>query len=92
MQNCKPSATPADTHNKLSANTGALLPDGSLYRSLVCALQHLTITRPDIAYFVQQVCLFMHTPREPHFKFLKRKCVYSCIPLENPILSSSNAS
>ena len=27
---------------------------------------------PDIAYAVQQVCLHMHTPREPHFTALKR--------------------
>jgi hypothetical protein len=34
--------------------------------SIVGALQYLTCTRPDIAYGVQQVCLFMHDPREPH--------------------------
>ncbi|GKG48830.1 ribonuclease H-like domain-containing protein, partial [Tanacetum coccineum] len=26
---------------------------------------------PDISYAVQQVCLFMHDPREPHFAALK---------------------
>ncbi|XP_021978656.1 uncharacterized mitochondrial protein AtMg00810-like [Helianthus annuus] len=72
MQHCKPSTTPTDTNNKLSADTGELLTDGSLYRSLADTLQYLTITRPDIAYTVQQVCLFMHAPHEPHFNFLKR--------------------
>ncbi|KAK9056903.1 hypothetical protein SSX86_024267 [Deinandra increscens subsp. villosa] len=72
MDNCKPSLTPADTNSKLSADIGDLLPDGTLYRSLAGALQYLTITRPDIAYAVQQVCLFMHAPREPHFNYLKR--------------------
>ncbi|GJZ39991.1 ribonuclease H-like domain-containing protein [Tanacetum coccineum] len=37
-----------------------------------CALQYLTFTRPDISYAVQQVCLYMHDPRAPHFTALKR--------------------
>ena len=43
-----------------------------MYRSLAGALQYLTITRPDISYAVQQVCLFMHDPREIHFHALRR--------------------
>ncbi|KAK1440601.1 hypothetical protein QVD17_06430 [Tagetes erecta] len=72
MTNCKPCATPVDTDSKLSATVGSLLPDGTLYRALAGALQYLTFTRPDIQYAVQQVCLFMHAPREPHFVFMKR--------------------
>ncbi|GKC72662.1 ribonuclease H-like domain-containing protein, partial [Tanacetum coccineum] len=37
-----------------------------------CGLQYLTFTRPDISYAVQQVCLHMHDPREPHLAALKR--------------------
>ncbi|GJS05852.1 homeodomain-like protein [Tanacetum coccineum] len=40
--------------------------------SLACSLQYLTFTRPDISYVVQQVCLYMHDPWEPHFSALKR--------------------
>ncbi|KAI3524454.1 hypothetical protein L1887_03109 [Cichorium endivia] len=72
MSTCKPVSTPVDTSAKLSATDGPLLPDGSLYRSLAGALQYLTFTRPDISYAVQQVCLFMHAPREAHYNFLKR--------------------
>ncbi|GJX99665.1 ribonuclease H-like domain-containing protein [Tanacetum coccineum] len=36
------------------------------------ALRHITFTRPDISYVVQQVCLHIHDPREPHFLALKR--------------------
>nr|GEV87968.1 ribonuclease H-like domain-containing protein [Tanacetum cinerariifolium] len=35
-------------------------------------LQYLTFTRPDISYAVQQICLYMHDPREPHLVALKR--------------------
>jgi hypothetical protein len=35
-------------------------------------LQYLTFSRPDITYVVQQVCLHMHGPREPHHTALKR--------------------
>ncbi|XP_022038463.1 uncharacterized mitochondrial protein AtMg00810-like [Helianthus annuus] len=72
MTDCKPCTTPVDTASKLNANDGPLLTDDFLYQSLVGALQYLTFTRPDISYAVQQVCLFMHSPREPHFTFLKR--------------------
>ena len=32
----------------------------------------MSFTRPDIAYAIQQVCLFMHGPRFPYFDALKR--------------------
>ncbi|GKD01981.1 ribonuclease H-like domain-containing protein [Tanacetum coccineum] len=41
-----------------------------------CSLQYLTCTRPYISYAVQQVCLYMHYPREPHFLALKRILQY----------------
>ncbi|GJY33208.1 ribonuclease H-like domain-containing protein [Tanacetum coccineum] len=34
--------------------------------------KYLTFTRLDISYAVQQMCLYMHDPREPHFSALKR--------------------
>jgi hypothetical protein len=71
MSNCKASSTPVDTHSKLPAD-GVSVSDPSQYRSLAGALQYLTFTRPNIAYAVQQVCLYMHDPREPHLSALKR--------------------
>jgi len=74
MAECHPTPTPVDTHAKLSATDGVLLSekDASEYRSLAGALQYLTLTRPDLAYAVQQVCLFMHAPREPHRALIQR--------------------
>ncbi|GJW95986.1 ribonuclease H-like domain-containing protein [Tanacetum coccineum] len=48
----------------------------TLYRSLAGGLQYLTFTRPDLSYDVQQICLLMHDPREPHLAALKRILCY----------------
>lgn len=72
MTNCNPCNTPVDTKPKLAADEGKPVSDPSHYRSLAGALQYLTLTRPEIAFAVQQVRLFMHDPREAHLAALKR--------------------
>ena len=72
MLNCKPVSTPIDTSSKSSSQDGQLLSNPTHYRSLAGALQYLTLTRPDIAYAVQQVCLFMHAPQDTHMQLVKR--------------------
>ncbi|GKA07840.1 ribonuclease H-like domain-containing protein [Tanacetum coccineum] len=71
MQHCNPCKTPVDTESKLGSD-GDPVSDPTLYRSLAGALQYLTFTRPNISYVVQQICLYMHDPRDPHFTALKR--------------------
>jgi hypothetical protein len=71
MQNCKPAPTPIDAKGKLSTD-GAPIDDASSYRSLAGALMYLTMTRPDLAFAVQQACLHMHDPCAPHLTMLKR--------------------
>ncbi|GKA92938.1 ribonuclease H-like domain-containing protein [Tanacetum coccineum] len=71
MVNCNPSQTPVDTESKLGPE-GVPVQDPTLYCSLAGGLQYLTFTRPDLSYAVQQIFLYMHDPREPHFASLKR--------------------
>nr|GEX45926.1 ribonuclease H-like domain-containing protein [Tanacetum cinerariifolium] len=94
MVNCNPSRTPIDTESKLGCN-GDPVSDQTQYRSLAGSLQYLTFTRPDISYVVQQVCLYMHDPREPHFSTFKRILRYRstsgyCVFLGNNLLSWSS--
>ncbi|GKB42339.1 ribonuclease H-like domain-containing protein [Tanacetum coccineum] len=70
MVHCNPSRTPVDTESKLGPD-GVPVQDPTLYRSLAGGLHYLTFTRPDLSYAVQQVCLYMHDPREPRFAALK---------------------
>jgi hypothetical protein len=76
MADCKPCTTPVDRQAKLADDSGPPVADASQFRSIAGALQYLTFTRPDIAYAVQQICLHMHDPREPHLMAMKRILCY----------------
>jgi hypothetical protein len=72
MVDCKPCTTPVDLHAKLARDSGPPIEDTSQFWGIAGALQYLTFTRSDIAYAVQQICLHMHDPREPHLTAMKR--------------------
>jgi histone deacetylase 1/2 len=74
MDNCKPVDTPMSSVEKLSIHTGEKLGpvDATRYRSIVGALQYLTLTRPDISFSVNKVCQFLHAPTTSHWSAVKR--------------------
>ncbi|WVZ94605.1 hypothetical protein U9M48_040475 [Paspalum notatum var. saurae] len=92
MSNCKPAPTPVDTKPKLSINDGTPMADASFYRSIAGALQYLTMTRPDIAYAVNQICLYMHAPRDAHWNLVKRILRYVRGTLDHGIKISASTS
>ena len=74
MKNCKPATTPLSSTEKLSLHEGEVLSaeDSTRYTSVVGALQYLTLTRPDLAYSVNKVCQFLHSPTKTHWEAVKR--------------------
>ncbi|GJW86483.1 retrovirus-related pol polyprotein from transposon TNT 1-94 [Tanacetum coccineum] len=67
----KPVSTPLAA-NEVFVTGGSLFANPTLYRSLVGALQYLTITRPDLSYAVNQASQFLHAPTDAHFQSIKR--------------------
>ncbi|CAH9110232.1 unnamed protein product [Cuscuta epithymum] len=72
LHTVKPVRTPLPLRITLSLTDGELLSDVTQYRSMVGALQYLTLTRPDITYVVHLVSQFMHAPRTTHLLAVKR--------------------
>jgi histone deacetylase 1/2 len=74
MSKCKVSATPLVAMEKLSRMDGDPLSpeDSTIYRSIVGALQYLTLTRPDLAFAVNKVCQYLHSPTTVHWTTVKR--------------------
>jgi hypothetical protein len=72
MADCKPCMIPVNLQVKLIGDSGPPIEDTSEFQSIAGALQYLTFTRPDITYTVQQICLHMHDPWEPHLTAMKR--------------------
>ena len=85
MTQCKPVSTPLPTSEKLSLYDGEVLgpEDATRYRSIVGALQYLTLTRPDIAFPVNKVCQYLHAPTTVHWAAVKRilRYVKQCMQL-----------
>ncbi|PKU68147.1 Retrovirus-related Pol polyprotein from transposon TNT 1-94 [Dendrobium catenatum] len=76
MTSCNPLANPTCTKLPVTFNTEPLLQDPALYRRLTGSLQYLTITRPDIAYSVNQLSQHMQEPLPQHAYLLKRLLRY----------------
>lgn len=71
MLDTKPMSTPMTSSSVLSGFEGELFNDPTLFRSTIGALQYLSITRPDIAFFVNHLSQFMHKPLLPHWQAAK---------------------
>ncbi|KAF5450045.1 hypothetical protein F2P56_030426 [Juglans regia] len=78
----KPVTTPMVVAQRLSSN-GSRFEDVTLYRSLIGALQYLTITHPDLAHSVYSVSQYLHAPTDEHFQAVKRIIRYSIYLVDN---------
>lgn len=76
MTGAKPYSALFVSGSKLSKFDGDLLSDPTEYRHVVGALQYCTITRPEIAYSVNQLCQHMHSPTSAHWTIAKHVLRY----------------
>lgn len=65
-------SSPINPGQKLLSYGSCPMAHPHTYRSVVRALQYLTITRPELAFAVHKVCQYMHNPLEEHWKCVKR--------------------
>jgi len=76
MIDSKPYRNPCISGSKMSKHDGDLLPNPSDFRQLIGALQYATLTRPDIAYSVNQLYQHMQAPTSVHSTAAKRVLRY----------------
>ncbi|KAL8140922.1 hypothetical protein V2J09_006943 [Rumex salicifolius] len=72
MTDCKPVSTPLNASTRLTRNSGTILASPTEYRMLLGSLQYLSLTRPDVAFAVNKLSQFMHSPTTDHWAALKR--------------------
>lgn len=72
MIDSNPLPSPMVPNSNLSKYDVNPFNDPHLYRSIVGALQYATLTRPGIAFSVNKVSQFMHSPTTTHWATVKR--------------------
>lgn len=91
MLDAKPVSTPLPTSPKLTLHSGTLIDNAAEYRMVVGSLQYLAFTRPDIAYAVNRLSLFMHKPTTDHWQAAKRVLRYLSGTLSYEIFLCKNS-
>ena len=76
MASIKDCVTPLSTSGSFTLSDGSPPTDPTQYRSLIGAMQYLSLTRPDIAYPVNKLAQFMHAPTQVHWTAAKRLLRY----------------
>lgn len=59
-------STPMSTGHSLTKNSKAVISNASQYRSIVGALQYVTLTRPEIAFSINKLSQFLASPTVDH--------------------------
>ncbi|XP_019053810.1 PREDICTED: uncharacterized protein LOC109114900 [Nelumbo nucifera] len=72
LHDAKPLSTPMFASTQLTNLEGEPLTDPTFYRTIVGALQYMTIIHPEISFAVNKVYQFMQTPTTVHWAATKR--------------------
>ena len=76
MHGAKDVTTPLSTSTVLKLIDGTSSADSTEFRSVIGALQYLSLTRPDISFAVNKLSQFMHKPTTTHWAAAKRLLRY----------------
>lgn len=76
MDYAKPAKSPCAFGPKLLKYDGVALDDPTIYRHIVGSLQYCTLTRPEIAFSVNQLCQHLHSPTFVYLLAAKRVLRY----------------
>ena len=76
MHGAKDVTTPLSTSTVLKLIDGTSSTDSTEFRSVIGALQYLSLTRPDISFAVNKLSQFMHKPTTTHWAAAKRLLRY----------------
>lgn len=66
--------------------------DPTLYRNTVGALQYILLTHPDLSFFVNRVCQYMHRPTTNHWTAIKRIIRYLKATFQHGLLIKPSSS
>ena len=91
MFDTKPAKTLGAIRKNLSKFDGGPMADVTHYRSVVGALQYVTLTRPDIAFAVNKACQFMQQPTTTHWLSVKRILRYLRGTMQDGLLLSPSS-
>jgi hypothetical protein len=72
MHGAKAVITPLSNTTVLKLFDGTSSVDSTKYRSIIGALQYLSLTRPDISFAVNKLSQFIHKPTITHLTAVKR--------------------
>lgn len=76
LSNTNGVSTPMTSSWKLSKHGSHSFSDPGLYRSMIGALQYVTLITPDIVITVNKACQFMASSLDFHWSFVKRIIKY----------------
>ena len=76
LDGAKPTHTPLSTFETLQLYDGSVATDSIIFRSVIGALQYLSLTRPDISFHVNRLAQFMHKLIHSHWSAVKRLLRY----------------
>lgn len=90
MKDEKLVASLMEMNEHLTLLSGTSLTDGTMYRTIVGALQYLQFTRTNIAFAVNKLSQFMHRPTDIHWQAVTRLLRYLSGTIDRGIFFHTN--